>query len=180
MTHRDSDSDLPASMSLPLSSFNSFSSSSQSQDLLISDPDLPLAPVHPASITVPQLSQDDDPILSLSSSSQAILIAEDAMSQDSSVLSSAPSFLLTPSLRTMRSIPEGLQAASSSLIEPAASGVTPPSIFSESKKARKSWVWDSVNGEEYLAHGKWRWRCVRCKFYIPLAEVAAMYSLAHH
>ena len=35
--------------------------------------------------------------------------------------------------------------------------------FLPAKKARKSWIWAPIHGEEYLAGGKWHWRCNHCK-----------------
>lgn len=70
-----------------------------------------------------------------------------------SVLSSAPSGLLTP---TVGSNPaeDGYTAASGSR------------IYERRKRIRKSWVYFPENGSEYTTvDGKTRWRCARCKFH---------------
>ena len=63
-------------------------------------------------------------------------------------LTDAPSSLLTPTYQG--SIEDNRQ-------------IPPPEHFLPVKKACKSWIWAPIHGEEYLARGKWRWRCNYCK-----------------
>ena len=62
-------------------------------------------------------------------------------------LTDAPSSLLTPTYQG--SIEDNRQ-------------IPLPEQFLPVKKARKSWIWAPIHGEEYLAGGKWRWRCNHC------------------
>ena len=74
-------------------------------------------------------------------------------SPTTSVLSSAPSGLLTPTLASGSNSAEG-------------EGVnwTDRRIFENKKRVRKSWVYFRENGSEYTTiDGKTRWRCARCK-----------------
>ena len=74
-------------------------------------------------------------------------------SSPGSVLSSAPSGLLTP---TVGSNPReyGYTVASGSR------------IYERRKRIRKSWVYFPENGSEYTTvDGKTRWRCAQCKFH---------------
>ena len=64
-------------------------------------------------------------------------------------LTDTPSSLLTPTV-------ENTTVAQSNL-----SSI--PEHFLTTKKIRKSWVWDTAHGEEYLEGTKWRWRCQHCK-----------------
>ena len=74
-------------------------------------------------------------------------------SSPGSVLSSAPSGLLTP---TVGSNPE----------EDGYSVGSGGRIYERRKRIRKSWVYFPENGSEYTTvDGKMRWRCARCKFY---------------
>ena len=53
--------------------------------------------------------------------------------------------------------------------------------FLPAKKAGKSWNWAPIHGEEYLARGKWRWRCNHCKnslcSFLKLADTLWYYTL---
>lgn len=114
----------------------------------------------------PSAGHVDFSILPISSFSQATMVDDDDnASLDSCMLSSAPSLFPTQSLGTMRSIPAlaGLHQGEHSANDSTGEGSSIPAIFLGSKKARKSWVWDTNNGEEYLEHGKWQWHCVRCE-----------------
>jgi len=64
-------------------------------------------------------------------------------------LTDTPSCLLTPTV-------ENTTVAHSNL-----SSI--PEHFLTTKKIRKSWVWDTTHGQEYLEGTKWRWRCQHCK-----------------
>jgi len=64
-------------------------------------------------------------------------------------LTDTPSSLLT---HTLDSIEDNQQV------------VSPLEHFLPVKKARKSWIWAPIHGEEYLAGGKWRWRCNHCMY----------------
>ena len=78
-------------------------------------------------------------------------------------LTDAPSSLLTPTYQG--SIEDNRQ-------------LPPPEHFLPVKKARKSWIWAPIHGEEYLAGGKWRWRCNHCKnllcLFLKLADLDAL------
>ena len=91
-----------------------------------------------------------------------------SQSQGSTILGSAPSFLKTPPSSAAKTEPEDISdldlADTGSQPKEEEGAASVPAIFLESKKIRKSWVWDASNGEEFLEDGKWRWRCVRCKF----------------
>jgi len=92
---------------------------------------------------VRQLEARSNPFLSRPQSTDT----ESAISTISE-LTDAPSSLLTPTL-------ESNTGAHSNLS-------TIPDHFLATKKIRKSWVWGSAHGEEYLEGGKWRWRCQHC------------------
>ena len=94
--------------------------------------------------------------------------AENDDSAPSDTLSSAPSGLLTATLDS-QSISDNI------VVEPASGSVVMrtsmstmhldvPSAFLPKRKARKGHCWLPTNGMEVFDKGKWRWRCVRCKF----------------
>ena len=89
-----------------------------------------------------------------------------SQSQGSTVLSSAPSCLQIPSRWGSSGNVHDVEMDFEEGLSNDSEKDDVPVIFVGSKKARKSWVWNSVNGEEYWEpkHGKWRWRCVRCEF----------------
>ena len=97
----------------------------------------------------------------------------DQASQASSILSTAPSFstMSLPMQSGMICLSGGIQdqrrggvaSPTPSELEGTA-GPSVPEIFLKTKKARKSWVWNAIHGEEYLEDGRWRWRCARCRF----------------
>jgi len=75
-------------------------------------------------------------------------------SPTTSILSSAPSGLLTPT-----------HASGSNSGEGACGNWADRRIFEKRKIVRKSWVYFPENGCEYTAiDGKTLWRCARCKF----------------
>lgn len=111
------------------------------------------------------------------SSNAPLFAAASTASSITSSLSSAPSYLLTPSLRTMRTSPVGPRTSLSSPgLSPRTTETLPsrpgessrdtttsiPAIYLQAKKSRKSFIWEPANGEEYMLQGKWRWRCARC------------------
>lgn len=87
-------------------------------------------------------------------------------SPTTSILSSAPSGLLTPT------IPSGSNSVSG---ETGGGNWADRSIFGRKKRVRKSWVYFPENGTEYTGiDGKTRWRCSRCM--LPDTAYRLVYS----
>jgi hypothetical protein len=86
--------------------------------------------------------------------------SNDSPSEISS-LTSAPSGLLTPT--------EGSNPAEASAV--VVSEVRTPAIVRPMRKIRKSYVWNSDNGEEVTEHGIIRWKCNRCNLHGQLVHL---------
>ncbi|KAG0138285.1 hypothetical protein HOY82DRAFT_534942 [Tuber indicum] len=81
----------------------------------------------------------------------------------SSVLSSAPSGLLTPTAAS-----NSVEDSESRLFSHSGPGGAYPSIpasFLTKRKSRKGYCWLPSNGTEFFANGKWKWQCARCKLF---------------
>jgi len=81
-------------------------------------------------------------------------ISELSDGDSTSALSSAPSGILTPTLDALSNM--------ESMGNP---DPTMRLLYEKKKKIRKSWVYWSQNGSEYItSDGRTRWRCVRCEY----------------
>jgi len=78
-----------------------------------------------------------------------------------SSLTSARSGLLTP---TVGSNPGEASAV-------VVSEVRTPAIFRSKRKIRKSYVWNSDNGEEVTEDGIIKWKCNQCKLHGQLVQL---------
>lgn len=101
---------------------------------------------------------------------------EHESSASSDTLSSAPSGLLTATFAS-NSITDELPLASGESSSALRSEISDmhlsvPAAFLPKRKNRTGHCWFPSNGTEVFEKGKWRWRCARCKIFLPIINLS--------